>query len=134
MYAKSVLAIIRADKHTEYTYDNILMKKIAKKKHEMTIEQTLLKELSRLIEKSQFQVVPQINSTLNMFFWHIGKRINENISSNKRANYGKQIIATLSRQLTEKYSRGFERKPCVEYCNLLTNSPMKKLSLHCHDN
>jgi len=28
---------------------------------------------------------------------------------NKRADYGKQIVATLSRQLTEKYGRNFER-------------------------
>lgn len=73
-------------------------------------EQTLLNELSQLIEQSQRQVVAQANNTLTMLFWHIGKRINENILQNKRADYGKQIVVTLARQLTEKYGRNFEEK------------------------
>ena len=44
-----------------------------------------------------------------MLFWNVGKRINEDMLQNKRADYGKQIVATLSRQLTEKYGRNFER-------------------------
>ncbi|HEY6083677.1 MAG TPA: PDDEXK nuclease domain-containing protein, partial [Chitinophagaceae bacterium] len=67
-------------------------------------------ELSSLIEQSQQQAVSQVNSTLSMLFWHIGDRINRNILQNKRADYGKQIVFTLSRQLTEKYGRNFEEK------------------------
>ena len=74
------------------------------------IEQTLLNELSLLIDKSQQQVVAQANSTVTMLFWYIGNRINESILQNKRADYGKQIVVTLSRQLTEKYGRNFEEK------------------------
>ena len=46
---------------------------------------------------------------MTMLFWNVGKRINEDMLQNKRADYGKQIVATLSRQLTEKYGRNFER-------------------------
>lgn len=70
----------------------------------------LLNELSYLIEQSQKQLISQVNSTLTLLFWHIGKKINENILQNKRADYGKQIVVTLSRQLTEKYGRNFEEK------------------------
>lgn len=70
-------------------------------------DEALLNELSQLIEQSQRQVVSQANSTLTMLFWQIGKRINENILQNKRAEYGKQIVVTLARQLTEKYGRNF---------------------------
>lgn len=73
-------------------------------------EQVLLNELSQLIEQSRQQVVAQANSTLTMLFWLIGKRINKTILKNKRADYGKQIVASLSRQLTEKYGRNFEEK------------------------
>ncbi len=62
-------------------------------------EQALLNELSQLIEQSRQQLVSQANSTLTMLFWHIGKRINENILQNKRAEYSKQIVSTLSTQL-----------------------------------
>lgn len=71
-------------------------------------EQVLVTELSLLIEQSQQQVVAQANSTLTLLFWQVGKRINEDILQNKRADYGKQIVSTLSTQLKEKYGRNFE--------------------------
>ena len=72
--------------------------------------ESLLNELSQLIEQSQQQVVSQVNSTLTMLFWHIGKRINENILQNKRAEYAKQIVSTVSTQLRIQYGRNFEEK------------------------
>jgi len=83
---------------------------VKKKDSVLSSEQSLLKELSHLIEQSQQQVVIQANSTLTMLFWHIGDRINQEILKNKRADYGKGIVVTLSRQLTEKYGRNFEDK------------------------
>lgn len=71
-------------------------------------EQVLVTELSLLIEQSQHQVVAQANSTLTLLFWQVGKRINEDILQNKRADYGKQIVPTVSAQLKEKYGRNFE--------------------------
>ncbi len=73
-------------------------------------EESLLSELSQLIEQSRQQLVSQANSTLTMLFWHIGKRINQNILQNKRAEYGKQIVPTLSTQLQNKYGRNFEER------------------------
>jgi predicted nuclease of restriction endonuclease-like (RecB) superfamily len=73
-------------------------------------EQILFNELSALIEQSQQQVVAQANSTLTLLFWHIGTRINNEILKNKRADYGKQIVSTLSTQLKNKYGRNFEMR------------------------
>ena len=73
-----------------------------------TSEQVLLADLSQLIEQSKQFVIVQANSVMTMLFWNVGKRINEDILQNKRADYGKQIVATLSRQLTEKYGKNFE--------------------------
>ncbi|MFP5041170.1 PDDEXK nuclease domain-containing protein [Parasediminibacterium sp. JCM 36343] len=70
--------------------------------------QDLLTELSQLIEQSQQQVVAQANSTLTLLFWQVGKRINEDILQNKRADYGKQIVLTVSTQLKNSYGRNFE--------------------------
>jgi predicted nuclease of restriction endonuclease-like (RecB) superfamily len=83
---------------------------MAKIENEKSIDQELFNELSQLIEQSRLQVVAQVNSALTMLFWHIGYRINQNILQNKRADYGKQIVVTLSRQLTEKYGQSFEEK------------------------
>ena len=73
-------------------------------------EKDLFNELSQLIEQSQQQVVSQANSTLTMLFWHIGNRINKEILQNKRADYGKRIVPTVSAQLEERFGRNFTEK------------------------
>ena len=73
-------------------------------------EQTLFNDLSQLIEQSKNFVIAQANSVMTMLFWNVGKRINEDILQNKRADYGKRIVPTLSAQLTEKYGKNFETK------------------------
>ena len=40
-------------------------------------------------------------------FWQIGKRINDEILLNKRADYGKPIVVPVARQLETKYGRSF---------------------------
>jgi len=70
----------------------------------------LLSELSQLIEQSQQQVAVYANSTLTILFWHIGKRINDEVLDNQRAEYGKQIVSAVSAQLEKKYGRNFTEK------------------------
>ena len=74
------------------------------------IETDLLNELSQLIEQSKQQVSVQANSAVTILFWQIGFRINETILQNKRAEYGKQIVPTVSAQLENKYGRNFTEK------------------------
>ena len=70
----------------------------------------LFAELSALIEQSRHKVESYANSTMVGVFWHVGKRINEHILQNKRAEYGKEIVSTLSTQLTERFGSNFEEK------------------------
>ncbi len=48
-------------------------------------------------------------------YWHIGDRINSEILKDKRAEYGKQIIVSLSRQLTKEYGKGWSERQ-LRYC------------------
>ncbi|MET3876981.1 DUF1016 N-terminal domain-containing protein [Chitinophaga sp. OAE865] len=64
-----------------------------------SIEQSLFKELLQLIEQSQRQVLTHANNTLTILFWQIEQRINGEILENKRAEYAKQILSTLSTKL-----------------------------------
>lgn len=73
-------------------------------------EQTLLNELISIIETGQKQVAININSGLVLLFWDVGKKVNEHVLNYHRAEYGKQIIVTLSRQLQTKYGNNFEEK------------------------
>jgi hypothetical protein len=70
----------------------------------------LVQEISLLIEESKQQVVRTANSALTMLFWQVGKRVNDEILKNDRAQYGKQIIANVSVQLELKYGRNFTEK------------------------
>ena len=71
-------------------------------------EETLFRELSLLIEKSKQKVVSQVKSTVNLLFWQIGKRINEEILHNKRAEYGAQIVHNIAERLSFEYGSNFE--------------------------
>jgi predicted nuclease of restriction endonuclease-like (RecB) superfamily len=73
-------------------------------------EQILLADLSILIEQSRNFVVIQANSVMTMLFWNVGKRINEDILQNKRAEYGKRIVPTVSAQLETTYGKDFTLK------------------------
>lgn len=70
----------------------------------------LLGEISSLIEQSKQELVASVNSSLSILFWMVGKRISEEILQHNRADYGKQIVVTLSRVLVKKYGRNFEEK------------------------
>ena len=70
----------------------------------------LLGEVRALIEAAREQTARAVNSVLVGLHWHIGKRILEDVLQEKRAAYGQAIIATLSRQLTEEYGRGYTEK------------------------
>ena len=73
-------------------------------------EQLLFNDISNLIDQSRRAIYTQANYATVLLFWQIGKRINEEVLENKRADYGKQIVVTLARQLQEKYGRSYEEK------------------------
>jgi predicted nuclease of restriction endonuclease-like (RecB) superfamily len=70
----------------------------------------LFSELSKIIDESQKQVTVYANSTLVGLYWQVGHRMNKHILQNKRAEYGKEIVSTLSTKLKEKYGRSFEER------------------------
>ena len=43
-------------------------------------------------------------------YWQIGSRIRTEILKNDRADYGKAIVVTLSRQLITEFGRGFGKR------------------------
>lgn len=73
------------------------------------VKPNLLKDIKSLIEKTTTQVAYNVNSSLVILNWHIGKRIREEILKNKRAEYGERIVATLSQQLMNEYGEGYTK-------------------------
>ena len=70
----------------------------------------LLTDIRRMIEEVRSGVAKAVNAGLTMLYWRIGKRIGGEILKGRRAAYGKQIVATLSRQLIEEYGEGYAEK------------------------
>lgn len=77
-------------------------------KNEESESTRLLEDVCALIEKARNQVARVASYEITILYWNVGKRINQEILENQRAEYGKQIIATTSRQLVEKYGNSFE--------------------------
>lgn len=68
----------------------------------------LLERVSTLIEQARALTASQVNATLTLRNWYIGHMIEVAILDQEHADYGKQIVATLSQQLTVRHGRGFE--------------------------
>jgi predicted nuclease of restriction endonuclease-like (RecB) superfamily len=70
----------------------------------------LVDDIRRMIEATRYSVATTVNAGLTMLYWHIGKRVLEDILRGERAEYGQEIVVSLARQLTAEYGRGFEEK------------------------
>ena len=70
----------------------------------------ILEDLISIVEETKTQVAIQANSSLTIMFWQIGKRIQSEILENNRAEYGKQIVVSLSRELTKSFGNSFKEK------------------------
>jgi len=71
-------------------------------------ESTIFDKVSNIIENRKYRAQVAANSEATLMFWEIGQYVNSVILEAKRASYGKQIVATLSLQLQEKYGSSFE--------------------------
>ena len=76
---------------------------------ELIENKNLVVELKSLIASTKEQVAISVNSSLTLMYWQIGYKINEDILKNSRADYGNQIVHSVSRQLVEEFGSGFSR-------------------------
>lgn len=77
---------------------------------EKSEDRYLLNELVTLIENTKTQVISTVNSSLTLLFWHVGNRILTYNLKNRRAEYGKQNVVTVSRELVERFGKNYEEK------------------------
>jgi predicted nuclease of restriction endonuclease-like (RecB) superfamily len=70
----------------------------------------LFQEIRQLIDAAKQRVAVTINAEITLLYWQVGKRIQTEILQGQRAEYGKQIIISLSQQLTQTYGKGWGEK------------------------
>ena len=74
----------------------------------MTIGGTLFDRVVQILEQARSNVVRSVNTNMVTAYWLIGREIVIEIQGGKqRAVYGKQVIETLSQQLSDHYGKGF---------------------------
>jgi predicted nuclease of restriction endonuclease-like (RecB) superfamily len=69
----------------------------------------LLTDLIEIIHSGKFLASQTLNSALVLTYWSIGERLHKDILQEKRAEYGKEIVAKIATKLTEKFGKGFDR-------------------------
>jgi predicted nuclease of restriction endonuclease-like (RecB) superfamily len=80
---------------------------------------TLVASIGKLLEDARKNVAKTINTILVETYWKIGKQIVEYEQIGKeRANYGEKLLKKLSKDLTNKFGRGFSRSN-LQYMRLL---------------
>jgi predicted nuclease of restriction endonuclease-like (RecB) superfamily len=70
----------------------------------------LATDVRQLIAESRRQVAQVVNAGLTLLHWQIGDRIRREILRESRAEYGAEIVSTLSKELEAEFGRGFGRR------------------------
>lgn len=87
----------------------------------------LLGDLRQMIDETRQSVAATVNVALTTLYWRIGKRINEEILKGERAEYGQQILATLSQELVRDYGNGFSYSALTRMVKLSEVFPDPKI-------
>jgi len=87
----------------------------------------LVRDLSEMIEAAQKQVATVANVSLTALHWQIGHHVRTHVLEGRRAKYGGEIVSTASRQLAERYGRGFDEKSLRHMVQFATAFPDREI-------
>jgi len=77
------------------------------KETEIAIKNRLFNDIACLIEQAKNKTAIFLNAEITMLYWNIGNYILKELKLKNQITYGKQIIVTLSQDLTAKFGKGF---------------------------
>lgn len=83
----------------------------------------LVSDVKQLIDEARQRVAASVNAELTMLYWRIGKRIQSEVLGGERAEYGRQVLAGLSKTLTQEYGKGWGEKQlrhCLQAAEILS--------------
>jgi len=75
----------------------------------------LLGDITQLIDTAKQRAAVAVNAEISLLYWQVGQRIQREVLQGERAEYGKQVIAGLSKQLTAVYGKGWGARQ-LRYC------------------
>ena len=89
----------------------------------VAIANPLMQQLRGLIEGTRRRVASIVSNEATQLYWNVGNAINTFVLQGNRAEYGKQIVVTVSRQLVAEYGNCFEEKNLRRMMQFSTEYP-----------
>ena len=69
--------------------------------------EALAADLCELILSARKTVARGVNAALVVLYWQLGQRLRTEVLKLERAEYGKEILSTVSKKLAAEFGRGF---------------------------
>lgn len=88
-------------------------KSVAKKTVSLAVKSSgdgILNDIRQLIEATRGRVAQNVNAELTLLYWKVGDRVRREILKERRAEYGQEILLTLSAKLIIDYGHSFSEK------------------------
>ncbi|EII5634774.1 YhcG family protein [Vibrio cholerae] len=85
----------------------------------------LSQEVAALIRTAKQRAAAAINNEITLLYWQVGNRIRQEVLGGGRADYGKQVIATLASELTAQYGKGWSKRnlaQMVKFAEVFTDA------------
>lgn len=85
----------------------------------------LSQEVAALIRSAKQRAAAAINNEITLLYWQVGNRIRQEVLGGGRADYGKQVIATLASELTAQYGKGWSKRnlaQMVKFAEVFTDA------------
>ena len=81
----------------------------------MEISNNYISEIKKILKNARQKAYTAVNSVMVEAYWEIGRRIVEEEQNGKeRAEYGKEILQNLSKELTEEFGKGYSYRTLRE--------------------
>ena len=81
----------------------------------MEISNNYINEIKKILKNARQKAYTAVNSAMVEAYWEIGRRIVEEEQNGKeRAEYGKEILQNLSKELTEEFGKGYSYRTLRE--------------------
>lgn len=87
----------------------------------------LIGDIRQLIDAARQRASSAVNAELTLLYWQVGRRIGQEILGDERAEYGKQVISSLSRRLTAEYGGGWSEKQLRHCLRLAETFPDEQI-------
>lgn len=87
----------------------------------------LLADVRQLIDSARQRVASTVNAELTQLYWQIGSRVNAELLKGQRAEYGKQVVAELARQLTTDFGKGWSEQQLRHCVRLADTFPVDRI-------